>query len=545
MKRRISFSKIISNKQNFITNLLLLCFITILFYLNAYNLTLSKRPAITHQWRQTDCLSITKNFYEEGMSFFSPKIHFQGGTGGKAVSEFPILNYTVAGLWKIFGEHEYIYRMLEYLIFVIAMCTLFNTLIRSKVSPLYAFFIVSIFLTSPLLVYYSFNFIADVPALSFAIMGFCFLFSFINTKIIKYFYFALVFSTLAVLIKASAIVPIALLLFFSFIDIFNFNKFFRTERLFTKKAFPITFIILSIGLVIAWYKYAVYYNGGSSNGVFLLTVLPIWEMPEEAILNNLQVLFNVMFPIFFSKPMFFLFFTAIIFVYSNFKKLTGFLMYCMVFSTLFFIFYLLFFFQVFNAHDYYLNNLMIYPVVTFVCVGDIIFKMEFKNNYINFFRSFVVILIIFNSLYSAAVFRSRTIENLEDDSLCAWYPFLSKEDKGLAKYLRWRYNSTFQPLESITPDLRKAGIKREDLTLSIPDESFDVSLYLMDQKGFTISREAFIGDSSVIRSFVSKKIKYVVLNDPSLKNEISYSAINNYFTCVVKKAHVEVFKLKE
>src|SRR4051812_40000420 len=102
-------------------NLILLAILAALFFLYAYNKTLFYRPSSIHQWRQTDCLSITKNYYEEGLNFFQPKIHFQGVKDGKAVSEFPVLNYTVAQLWKIFGEHEFIYRLLEYLIFTFAI----------------------------------------------------------------------------------------------------------------------------------------------------------------------------------------------------------------------------------------------------------------------------------------------------------------------------------------------------------------------------------------------------------------------------------------
>src|SRR6188768_4374760 len=93
-------------------NLVLLGMVILLFFLNFYSKTLFFRPSSTHQWRQTDCLSITKNYYEEGMHFFEPKIHYQGPKDGHAVSELPILNYTVAALWKVFGEHEFIYRLL-------------------------------------------------------------------------------------------------------------------------------------------------------------------------------------------------------------------------------------------------------------------------------------------------------------------------------------------------------------------------------------------------------------------------------------------------
>ena len=135
-------------------NLLLLLVLIILFFLNSYNTTLFLRPSSIHQWRQADCLSIAKNYYEEGMNFFQPKIHFQGPKEGKAVSEFPILNFTAAYLWKIFGEHEYLYRLLGYVIYLTAIFFLFNLLLRINIRPLFCFLIIGIVLTFPLITYY-------------------------------------------------------------------------------------------------------------------------------------------------------------------------------------------------------------------------------------------------------------------------------------------------------------------------------------------------------------------------------------------------------
>src|SRR3954468_1980788 len=140
-------------------NLCLLLLFVALFFLNFYTKTLFYRPGSIHQWRQTDCLSIAKNYYEEGMHFFEPKIHFQGVKDGKAVSECPILNYTAASLWKIFGEHEFIYRLLEYFIFMGAVFMLFNTLLRHWKSGWLALFASGMLLVSPLLTYYNLNFI--------------------------------------------------------------------------------------------------------------------------------------------------------------------------------------------------------------------------------------------------------------------------------------------------------------------------------------------------------------------------------------------------
>ncbi len=523
-------------------NVALLLFIVALFFLNFYSKTIFYRPGSIHQWRQADCLSITKNYYEEGMHFFEPKIHYQGPVEGKAVSEFPILNYTVAFLWKIFGEHEFIYRLLEYIIFLTSVFILFNTLLRFYRSALLAFFTVSIFLTSPLLAYYSLNFIADVPALSIGIICFCCFMRFYNTKQLKFFYIALLLGTLAVLIKASALIGLSVLLFFSLVDILRLNKFFGTEELFVKKTIPLVTIFLAVVSIIAWYRFALAYNDNNSNNIFLLTVLPVWEMKEGQLIYNLKVLFNNLFPLFLNKPMFFLFMALVLFVSARFRELNSFLKYSFIFSASFFVLYLLFFFQVFSVHDYYLNNLMIFPVITFLCFSHIISKTEFLSNNAAFAKLFIICVVIFNSLHAAAVYRLRTVE---DDKLIYWFPFISEDEGKLAKYLAWDYGNAIKHVEEITPELRKHGIKREDLVLSIPDQSFDISLYFMDQKGFPIARDHFMIDITIMDRFLTKGIKYLVMSDTTLKQQAAFKRVANHFETLFTKDHVEVFRFKK
>jgi len=523
-------------------NIALLLFVIILFFLNFYTKTIFYRPGSIHQWRQADCLSITKNYYEEGMHFFEPKIHYQGPVDGKAVSEFPILNYTVAFFWKIFGEHEFIYRLLEYLIFLTAIFVLFNAMLRAYGSEILAFFAVSVFLTSPLLAYYSLNFIADVPALSIGIICFCSFMRFYATKQLKFFYTALALGMLAILMKASALMGLSLLLFFSLVDIFNLNRIFKTEELFVKKTIPLICIVAVVVCIIAWYRFALAYNGNNSNNIFLLTVLPVWEMNEDQLIYNLKVLFNNLFPLFLNKPMFFLFLTLVLFVSAKFRQLDSFLKYSFVFSALFFVLYLLFFFQVFSVHDYYLNNLMIFPVITFLCFVHIISKTGFLNDNFAFVRLFIICVVIFNSLHAAAVYRLRTVE---DDKLIYWFPFISEDEGKLAKYLAWDYGNAIKHIEEITPDLREHGIKREDLVLSIPDQSFDISLYFMDQKGFPIARDHFMIDTTIMDRFLTKGIKYLVMSDTTLKRQPAFKRAAHHFETLFTKDHVEVFRLKQ
>lgn len=520
------------------SNVLLLLTVCLLFLLNFYSETLLYRPNSVHQWRQVDCLSITKNYYEEGMDFFSPKIHSLRAPGGKAVSEFPILNYTVAFLWKIFGEHEFIYRLLDYIIYLTSIFILFNVLKKFFGFRAHIFFMVGLLLTSPLLTYYSFNFLSDVPALSFSIMSFSLLFLFYKTGRIYLFYLSLVFATIAVLLKASALIAFVCVVFLFLVNLFNLNKLFRSEPLFKNKLLPLLCIFVSSVLVYQWYVFALRYNT-FNNGVFLLTVLPIWEMNEDAIFYNCRMLFNHLFPAFLNRPMLALFFFMVLFVCFKFKKLDVFLRCCFIFSGLFFIIYILVFFQVFSVHDYYLVNLFIFPVISIFCVADIVKNTGFELTL--FMRSALMIIFIFNALYSAAFYRLRVIN---DDKLCVWYPFISREEKEAFEYQMWNYGTNIRPLETLRPVLRQLGINRKDILLSVTDESPEISLYFMDQKGYTLSQEQFMSDSLSIKKMLGTGAKYLVLTRPELREEKPFLCVEQSFESIYKEKRIEIFRLK-
>lgn len=530
-----------AGKKVLLANLGLLLFVTVLFHLNFYQKTMFFRPTSYHQWRQTDCLSIAKNYYEEGMNFFQPALHYQGVEGGKAVSECPILNYTAAALWKVFGEHEFIYRLLEYVIFLCAVFLLFNTLLRFTGSAWLSFFAASLLLTSPLLAYYSLNFIADVPALSMAIISFCFLYRFSREGGTTFFYAALVTGALGVLMKASALVPFGLTLLTGISSSVSSPRFNLAANKFRNRWVPLVAMVVVAALVVGWYKYAVYYNNYHKNLIFLLTVLPIWDMEESQVLYNLKMLFNNLFPLFLSRPMLFLMLCTGVYVLVNLRWLEPLLKWAFCVSLGYFIFYLLFFFQVFGVHDYYLVNLFIFPVITIFCASLILVRRGFLQGNLTFLRWFVILVTLFGSFHAAAVYRLRTVE---DDKLVYWFPFISEDEAGLAKYLFWRYGNDVKRIEQITPVLRAAGIERTDKVLSIPDFSFDVSLYLMDQKGYTVAREHITTDTTVVERFADR-VKYVVLSDTNLKKERAFVKASRHFTPYFKHGPVEVFRVRK
>ena len=133
---------------------------------------------------------------------------------------------------------------------------------------------------------------------------------------------------------------------------------------------------------------------------------------------------------------------------------------------------------------------------------------------------------------------------IKADKLLFWYPFISNEEKKYSEWLLWNREQTTAPLETITPELRKLGIKRTDMFLSIPDESFNISLYLMDQKGQTVSAFDY-NDTLLMPALMQKrKYDYLILIDPNIKEQKAFTSISNNFESVLKKDHVEVFKIK-
>jgi len=171
-----------------------------------YQDILFKPPQSIHMWRQCDCLSVTLNYYQDKNPFFKPSFHNLGNDGtGKTVSDFPLIYYIVAQLWKLFGFHEFIYRLVVLLFFfsgLFALFRIFENVLKNSVlaiiGPLFLF-------TSPTLVYYANNFLMDIPAFSSALIGLYFFFKYTRTSSNRHFYLFAGFYALAGLLKISSL----------------------------------------------------------------------------------------------------------------------------------------------------------------------------------------------------------------------------------------------------------------------------------------------------------------------------------------------------
>lgn len=505
--------------------------------LYGYHKMYKERPYSIHQWRQTDCASFAKNYYEEGMHFFSPTIHWQGTQQGKAISEFPLINYSVACLYKLFGEHEFLYRFTVFGIYFISILFLFAMVFVVSNSLFYSYFSVSLISTSPLIAYYSFSFLADMPALSFAIISLSLFVFFLKSNNKYQFVFALIFAVLAVLLKASSAPVLLIIITVTIINVFKFPKYFSTENIsFNYKFTPVVFFIMAFAIIYSWYHYAFLYNNENSNGVFLLETLPIWKM-DDKVIETARLLYNVQFAMFFNKGV--LIFISIIlgWLLLNLKKINSFLQISLLIALVSFIGFIILFYQVFNVHDYYLINSMILPIIILVCLGD--YLKPTLENITKKIVVFVSMIILVNAVYCATIIRLR---NINKDVLCKYSPFITNEEKNFSDWFHYDYATTLKPFETIAPYLRSLGISRTDKVISLPDPSFNITLYLMDQKGFTETEKSLSNDTLRIKNDIELGAKYLIVNDTTI---LRNSYINNYIKNPIGKfENILVYKLE-
>jgi hypothetical protein len=124
-----------------------------------------------HVWRQTQTQSTILNFYEEDMQILNPRKNDRGDGTGIFRMEFPLMQWSIACLYQVFGKHLWITRLC---MFIISLCSamgmyfLVYRLFTNRQIALIAAWALSF---SPCFFYYAVNPLPDNLALCFSIWG--------------------------------------------------------------------------------------------------------------------------------------------------------------------------------------------------------------------------------------------------------------------------------------------------------------------------------------------------------------------------------------
>ena len=421
------------------------------------------------------------------MNFFEPRLSHCEGNDGKMGSEFPIIYYAAAILYKIFGFHDYFIRFINLLFFITGLLYLFKAIALFLEDTFYGFVLALMVFTSPMVIDYANNFLPDVPALSVTFIAFYFFLNFEKTKATNQLYISIFFFAFAGLLKVTALmgflaIVATMLLGFIFRIATNKQEYWNTN-----KKQLLAFITIPLIVSALWILYIKQYNLANHNKYFLTTIVPIWSLDDESIKQvwgSFQYIWLREF-IYrdFTNCMPFVF--LLCFFIPNRKNIFALLFLFLLIAAG--ILHVLLFFGQFLVHDYYLISLIPIPIA--ICTIFLLRLKGWKPAIVNStgMKSAVLILLL------VMIYHGQRIYTIREKSES------------------WSYYNDFYKMENVVDSI---GIKTTDKVMSIGDFSSGMSLYFINRRGFTSMM--FTPPKATKKDFeycISKGAKYVLISD--------------------------------
>src|SRR5690349_5507022 len=137
----------------------------------AARLVLIDQPFVDRwSWRQSDVAAIARNYLQGRFHFARPQIDWAGDQPGYVGTEFPILPFFAALLYKWFGAHEWIGRIQAVILFAISL-PFFFWLVRNAAGEIAALWALMFYSFAPLGMMASRCFMPDTPSLALSIIA--------------------------------------------------------------------------------------------------------------------------------------------------------------------------------------------------------------------------------------------------------------------------------------------------------------------------------------------------------------------------------------
>jgi general stress protein CsbA len=463
------------------------------------------------------------------MDLFSPSIHLQESKDGKAVGEFPVLYYLAALIWKITGPSMFVIRAIHLLIAFCGLFALFKLSNELLKDLFFALLIPVVIYASPVFGFYSNSFLVNIDALSLLFIGWYFLYRYHSNKKFMDLVLAVAIVSLAGLLRTTMLIgyiPVALMFFAEFMKQLNRESI--------PSLLKSTLIGVPFLFVVGWMLYISGYNASSGSVYFLTTIRPIWDTPEpgkiwEALLTR-QL--SEVYPM----TLLVIFVLLIIVSLITWRKHENLLVAFVLFLTVELIAYILLWFANLDVHDYYLIELLILVPPLMILLVQYIKKYQrvYRSIYFRAALSIVVLVVV---LFGAVKTRIKYDPKL----YFLTEVMLSQEEIEYYKWYHWDYGMKLQAFETVEPYLNSIGIDRSKKVVSIPDPSSNISLSLMDRKGYTLLYVQPDQINSSVTDFKKKGAEYLMVYDSTfLENKeldtFMYQPIGRY-------RNIHVFKL--
>jgi hypothetical protein len=414
-------------------------------------------------------------------------------TSDITITEFPLIYYFIGTLYKIFGFHEFIYKLVNILIGFTGLYFLFLLGLRAFRNTFYALIMPLLIFSSPIYVYYTNNFIPDATSLSIALIGLYFFYKFYEKGINRDLIISLILLCFAGLNKTPA-----LLLYFAIIGLFIFERVlkisFKKDQ-FVFKNWPKQIASFSgvMFIIFCWYAYAKIYSDIHGGVVSPVEIRPIWILSSETIKDTWEAISKRFWDGNYHSPIFII--ISLVLLIHNiifWKKYDRMISILVMLSVLGGICFSLLFFRSMRQHDYYqMNNLIVLILIMFN------FILYLKENQKKIYGSWIT-KTIFGVLIVFFIISNNNL--LRKTYYGGWF----------RNYAIEHYNNRY---DEITPYLRSLGISRYDKVYCTYDPSINISLYLMDQKGHTDFFRKDITFQQKVEFFHGKGCNYFIIGD--------------------------------
>ena len=451
-----------------------------------YHHILFKPPQSLHHWRQADCLSLTQHYFEDDVPFLSPQMHNLGTSGnGKTMSDFPLIYYGIGKIWQLTQRHYFIYRSLVLLLFVTALFCWYRFLEQELNDSLLPLFTSLLLFTSPTLVYYAANFLMDIPAFSMALMGFVLFMRYLRQNKTVFLVVSCGMYALGGLLKVSALLSLLALL--GGIPITLFLEKYTKKSL--RKNVLVTAAMLSVLMVCGlWFLYSAHYNTQNNSGIFLVGILPIWELSPFEIRQVFDAVGqHIKWDYFRTETQWVLIILWLVMLF-NFNKIPTRLAAANMLMPLGMAGFSALFFQALKDHDYYTVNLFIaVPVL----ITSLVFLL--KQLHPKWRHSWGIKILCLAFLIHNVDFCRRRMES-------RYHP---------QGWQNKRYSEMLIHYSELDGYLNQLGISKNDRIISISDNSINITLQAMNRKGWT-AYEPIKTDSLRFKQKIALGADYVI-----------------------------------
>ncbi|GAB3636518.1 hypothetical protein GCM10027422_21080 [Hymenobacter arcticus] len=221
-----------------------------------------------HVWRQCNTMAVARNFYEESMNILAPRVDRRNTTDGVTGMQFPSYEYLVAIGYQVVGFHEALPRLINWVIYMLGVVAFYH--LAKQVSG-------SVWLGavgawglawSPEVYYHGVNALPDILALTASLAGLLWFGRWRENKRVTTLVISLLFVTLAGLTKLQFLVigfPIA---------VFVLRDLLQRRYSGLQVAQLVGYAVVSVGVTLAWYAYALRLIASSGLADFGLEIRP-------------------------------------------------------------------------------------------------------------------------------------------------------------------------------------------------------------------------------------------------------------------------------